>query len=348
MSNSTDTEDTGTEDLLRAELRAIAARAPHAGEVRVALARAQQRRRRPPNLMLAAVAAAVVLVALAVPVVLNAAGPSTSDVAAPPASSAACCRALEYDVTWLPEGLVERERAAGPDGAVQTRRWAVTNWEEDENLVMPEVLLETYSPDKAPWSEMSAKIARSPDTFEMDGRIGSVDTASDTTAQFTWITESGRVARLKLDNVTDARETGLRIAASVRPDEQARTTARIAFGPLPAGTVDASAKVWGFSPLDGRTELTATQAVEPRLELIRASLDPARPPMAAARPVPLDSAASGATTAYVWERQVQIPLGDGSMLTVSSLSSETEEQLLAIAAGISVDRGVDQSWIGSP
>jgi len=331
--------ETNTEKMLRAELARIANQAPRSHEVRAALVRAEQTRRRPRSLTLAAVAAAVVLVILAVPVVLNMADEDGAAVAAPPASSAACCRALEHDATWLPDGFTERRREASPDGDFQLRQWVALDSIDPVPHAAPKIVLETHSPDEPPWSGMPDKIAEAADRFTVDGRAGSIDIASDQGAQLTWITESGGIARLKLTDVDDARATSLRVAHSVRPDPNARTGSPIGFGSLPEGIVESKVESFGDSPERSWSTLTAEEVAEPHMIAVRVELTPATAP----RPGPVAQPPVYARGGYV-ERQIE---GLG-LLTVSALGSLTHDQVVAIAEGITVDPGVDRSWIGRP
>ena len=340
----TRTVESGTERLLRDELARLATQAPPAEAVRAALARSE-RSPRPRPIRLAAVAAAVVLVALAVPVVLRLAGP-----AVPPASSAACCRALDHDLGWAPEGFSEKYREAAADGRVQIRRWSGASPQPQpagEPASAPEITLAGYTPDTTPWNGMGDKIAGAAEPITVAGRPGMIDMAGDDLAQITWIAESGKVLRLKLTDVPEARATAIRIAGSVRADQRARLDSRIDFGALPEGMVPATAVTQGDSPERSRNTLTARTTAEPERVAIRVSLGPTAAPVAGSTPVPVRG-----RTGH-WHQatpdgggSITVSLGELGLLEVAALEPLTLEQLVAVTDGIAVDPQPDHSWIG--
>jgi hypothetical protein len=341
-----------TESLIEDALRLRAEQAPPEGNVLAALYR-PKRSRKPLFLSLAAATGAVAIAAVAVVTTSNirpsteAGGqntvvPTTTTTTA--ATSAPNVPAtLGYSPTWLPEGMVERDRMLHWDERTQ-RGWTHSVPNGQSGTPMLSMAIEHSDAAKQTLHNRIAN-ASGDSRVTINGKPAEItDPRQDTTnpdAEVVLNPEPGVYIQLTLLNAPDVRASALRIAESLRPDPTP-VRAPVSIG----GSADYEATAGG----DGKWAVSATGEING--VGYSATLNNHLPPNLKNEPrtwVP--TTARGVPAEYLGDMNGYLRLQLGPQLHLliagNGPNPASMEALVAAAEAIEVEPNPDMSWAGN-
>lgn len=347
------------DDLIRDAVRRQEALAVDPERIRAALpVRTTRHRRR--RVLVTLAAASAVATAVTVPVVVLRDAPVTSPPAVTaPALPGQITVPLRYQPTWLPPGMVERDRVAlfpvGPTPVeAQHRTWTSTALNDGlEMTTQPYVTLSVIPADHDPREHL---LFDSVHAVEINGRPGWADREA-----VVWkITDDTMILVRSPEDEPFPEADLLRIARSVEPDhEQLRTLLRLDW--LPARFETHSVEVRGNSPTQRLSRIVATDG----RRFLSVQLGTPVPQRSGeqltvnGRPATLTVGVDTGPDDYVgiWfphraDLTLSVDLGDGMYLTVRSTQNPevteklSREDVIKVAENVAVDPAPYLDWLG--
>lgn len=350
---SMDTEGMDTQDLIKDALRLRAEQAPPEGNVLAALHR-PGRSRRPLFPAITAATGAVAIAAVAVVATSSLrpvadappAGQGTDTRPPAPATTAASTtpavpQTFGYAPTWIPEGLVERNRSFDPERET-LRGWS--HHTPNGQSGTPMMSLRIPHPEDAKRA-LRQEIVNAPagDRVEVDGKPAVItDPAEDTTvpdARVVLNPAPDVYVELTVLNAPDVRTTALRVAESLRPDPTPSRTPLSIGGSVAFHAGTTGEGTWGVATTGEIDGVGFSANLSNRIA----------PPLKGGPGVaPVAVTARGVPAEYIGEQNgyLRIDLGPNLHLLVGGNGPHTEsaEALIAAAEAIVVDPNPDMSW----
>lgn len=369
MNTMPGTAPDNTEARLRAEFTRRAANATGAERIRAALADPppadlrpyRDRRHRTGGWI--AVAAGVAVVAAGIPIGLHLAGDAHGN--ANPAREHDIVYHMTYQPTWLPPGYLAGARESSVGSVEQTMTWYAPVDMKDPKIP-PSVSLEVSSTATSYGRSVAELIKEGGEemTTTVNGHPASVMDGVLGYTTIDWQPSPDIILSVSASDLDNALPIVRRMAESVVPDNSASVTvtAGLTFGHLPTGYQPFSQAADGMVPptVSSRTIKAADGPATSALQDLKAEWNPKgfHPPLPDGPRTPV--VVRGTRGTYIDGKDssvLSLQLPDGSLLTITSAPVDipsqrptpprlTEEQLVAVANGITVDPDPDTSWLG--
>jgi hypothetical protein len=355
VNTTNDTPLSDVEARLRAEFADRADNATGADRILTALAnqplRLRARHRSPSIGRWATVAAVVALVAAGIPVGLHLAGHSPQLDTATPSTSRGNGYELTYIPGWLPVGFLATARTGSLGGAEQKSQW--------DGPIGGTVNLSVWHTDTVLGQGELHQIQLATHSTTVNGQHAALSSESEF-ATVEWQLDQDTVVQVMAGSLPDAVTTAEKVARSVAPADPLNppaVTAGLSFGSLPSGYQPYSQSAVGHQPRPTRVIEAGDAAPSATVDDLTAQLTPPRGsvPLPGGQHVPVTI--RGRSGSYIGggAPTVGVELADGSWLTVTSGPMAvpgritpprlTEDQLVAIADGITIDANADFSWL---